>query len=235
MAGANSSQNPRPSEFSLFLKALADHGSPAVGLLPPPADDPNAHQQLSDIANRAAQDLGLPAPPFLPPAAAWAARLFYQLCQFVMVLDFDGTQIRAVVDTPCPTPRDAATDWSADLTFRHLPRLLQIARHVNLAVPVTPHLLRIAREWPLSSVGIPNLTAEPASTTPGSSPAFPIDSFIHHPSLRRLYADRILAASDSSRLGDARVDDLIRTDLGLHPALAPRIASQLTLVPTDLP
>jgi hypothetical protein len=235
MAGEPSSPHPRPSEFFHFLEALAHDGSPAVGLLPPPANDPQAQLLLTAIADRATQDLGLPAPPFRLPAAEWAARLFYQLCQFVMVRDLDATQISAVVDTPCPAPRDPATDWSVDPTFRHLPRLLQITRHVRFAEPLVVHLIRIAREWPLSTVGMPDLTPNPSSTNGSSPTRFAIDSFIHHPTLRRLYVDRILATSDSSRLGDARVDDLIRTDLGLHPGLAPRIASQLSPSHTILP
>jgi hypothetical protein len=229
MTGAPSSQHSRLSDFCQFLEALSAHGSPAVGLLPPTPEDPHALQQLREIADRAAQDLGLPPPALCLPAAEWAARLFYQLCQFVTVHDLDAARIRAIVDVPCPAPRDAATDWAADLSLRHLPRLLEIARHVRFADPLVTHLIRIAREWPLSSVGVPNLAPDPASPTPGSSPAFPIDSFIQHPSLRRLYADRILATSDGSRLGDARIDDLIRADLGLHPGLAPRIASLLAI------
>ena len=72
---------------------------------------------------------------------------------------------------------------------------------------------RIAGNWPLSSVGIEGLEN------------LQID--FKHPGLRRLYADRIVTTGDKSRLGDARLDDLLRADLGFHRELAPAIAAQL--------
>jgi hypothetical protein len=40
------------------------------------------------------------------------------------------------------------------------------------------------------------------------------------PSLSILYADRVLAARDATRLGDDRVKEALRRAVGLHPALA---------------
>jgi len=54
-----------------------------------------------------------------------------------------------------------------------------------------------------------------------------VGTFIEDAGLRRLYADRIVAAGDVSRLGDARVDEVLRADLGMHRDLAPAIASKL--------
>jgi hypothetical protein len=54
-----------------------------------------------------------------------------------------------------------------------------------------------------------------------------LGSFIGHPALRRIYADRIIAAGDTSRLGDPRVDEVLRADLGMHRELAPAVASGL--------
>jgi hypothetical protein len=42
-----------------------------------------------------------------------------------------------------------------------------------------------------------------------------------------MYADRIIAAGDSSRLGDEQLDDVLRGDLGIHRDLAPDIAGKL--------
>ena len=73
----------------------------------------------------------------------------------------------------------------------------------------------IAAAWPLSSVGINGLDN------------LRLESFADDSALLRLYADRIMAAGDASRLGDPRVDDLLRADLGLHHELAPAIAAKL--------
>jgi len=124
-------------------------------------------------------------------------------------------QIVAAGRVPCPEPRGPETDWSVDLTLHHLPRLFELAQHLSNADPLVQQLRQIAAAWPLSSVGIPGL------------PDPQLDSFIGHPALRRLFADRILSASDTSRLGDARLDDFLRADLGLHPDLAPTIATRL--------
>ena len=96
-----------------------------------------------------------------------------------------------------------------DLFFRHLPDLLAWAQRVAANDPLVAALRRLAEEWPLSSVGIANIA-------PGS-----IDPFIAHAGLRRLYADRIIARRDSSRLADARTAEAVRSALGAHPELAP--------------
>ena len=139
----------------------------------------------------------------------WAVRLFYQLCQFVVCRNMDEKTIAQACQIPCPEPHCPETDWSADLIFRRLPRLYQQARHLSQADPLIEHLRRIAEAWPLSSPGIPGVVH------------FQIDSFIEHPALRRLYLDRILASGDAARLGDERVDEALRGDLGIHHELAP--------------
>src|SRR5207244_12353786 len=91
----------------------------------------------------------------------------------------------------------------------------ELSRHLSNADPLVDQMKSIAAAWPLSSVGIPGLEN------------LRLDSFICYPALRRLYADRMTAATDTSRLGDPRVDDLLRSDLGMHRDLAPLIAGKL--------
>jgi hypothetical protein len=74
---------------------------------------------------------------------------------------------------------------------------------------------QLAKTWPLSSVGIPGLEK------------VEVETFVDDPALRRLYADRIITAADTSRLGHPQVDDLLRADLGVHRDLAPHIADKL--------
>jgi hypothetical protein len=195
------------SDLVLFLDSLTKEGRAMVSSRPLRAEGFSPALQQLDAAAR--EELALEVPDYSPAAANWAVRLFYQLCQFVVCRDVGEKTIAQVCLIPCPEPRNPSTDWSADLLFRHLPRLFQLARHLSQGDPLLEYMRQIATGWPLSSVGIPGLGR------------FQIDSFIAHPALRRLYLDRIITSGDALRLGDARVDDALRADLGLHRELAP--------------
>lgn len=202
-------------DLALFLKGLAEEGR-AVVWPGPLVDNPaNALVVLRQFDELARYELGLEAPQFSPEAALWAAQLLYDLSQFSVCRDIGEDRVKAACEIPCPKPHGPEAHWSVDLTLRHLPRLFQFARHLSNADPLVQQIKIIAAAWPLSSVGIAGL--EPVQ----------LDPFIGQPALRRLYADRIVSAGDTSRLGDARVDDLLRADLGLHHELAPEIAAKL--------
>jgi hypothetical protein len=205
------------SELVLFLKQLTLEGRGVVSNKPLSGSTDDALPLLQQMDALARDELALALPAFSSGAALWAAQLFYHLCQFTVCRDIGEGRINAVCRTPCPEPRAPHTDWSADLVFRHLPKLFQGARHLSNADPLVMRMQEIAMEWPLSSVGI-------AGVAPGP---LQLDSFAGDPALRRLYADRILAANDVSRLGDARIDALLRSDLGVHHGLAPLIAARL--------
>lgn len=206
---------PAPrSDLARFLVSLADQGHAVVGATPPEFDAAEAVPVLRIIAARASDAMSLPPPPLDPDAAVWAAHRLYLLAQAVAVPDLDAAPVVAACHEPCPSPRSPATDWSVDLTFRHLPALIRLARLRSLADPILLPMLELARDWPLSSVG--------STEIPGS-----LDSFVGHPALLRLYADRVLAEGDPSRLGDSRVASRLQADLGLHTELAPRFASRL--------
>jgi hypothetical protein len=164
---------------------------------------------------QARSELALACPSFQAHAALWAARILYHLCQFTACRDIGPEQIHATCRVPCPAPHNPETAWSVDLSFRHLPDVYRLA-HLSQADPLVEELKELAAAWPLSSVGLPGL----------SKPA--VDSFIEHESLRRLYADRIVASGDTSRVGyDPRVDQILRADLGIHQQLAPDLARRL--------
>jgi hypothetical protein len=203
------------SELALFLKALVEEGRAVVQSPAQLGDAPDAVDVLRQLDLIARAEFSLEAPRFSEPTAVWAARLFYQLCQFTVCRDISAAQINAACNVPCPETRGPETDWSADLTLRHLPKLFQLARHLSQADPLVQSMKQIAAAWPLSSVGIPGLEN------------LQLESFIEPPGLRRLYADRIVAAEDSSRLNDPRVESMLRIDLGIHHELAPALAAKL--------
>jgi hypothetical protein len=151
------------------------------------------------------------APALDAAAAAWAAVTLYRACQYLVYRDADAEEVRAGLAEPCPSPASAAVFYSVDLMFRYLRDLVALSRGIAEQDPLVEALLRLAREWPLSSVGVRGVGEGKVE----------VSGFIEHPCLRRLYADRILAAADVSRLGDPRVKDAVREAIGGHPELAP--------------
>jgi hypothetical protein len=204
-----------------FVHALANDGRIVVSSELIAAADESALTALVALNQRAQSELAGEAPDFSSKTALWAANLLYQICQFVVCRDIGEGQIAAAFANECPTARGPDTDWSADLLLRHLPGLIRLAQQLSNGDPLVQELKKVAATWPLSSVGVPELAE------------LNLDTFIAHPALARMYADRIVAAADTSRLGDPRVDDLLRADLGIHRELAPEIAK--TLFEKDLP
>jgi hypothetical protein len=210
-------EHPEPScsDVALLIRSLVNDGRAAVAPRPSDIDDADAMPLLRKLDGLAREELALELPVFSPDAALWAARLFCHLCRAVVCRDISERQIKAICNVPCPKRRGPETDWSVDLTLRHLPTLFRFARHLSNADPLVAEMNAIATNWPLSSVGIAGLEK------------FDIGPFIDHPGLRRLYADRIISAGDMSRLGDSRPGDVLRADLGIHRELAPGIAAKL--------
>jgi hypothetical protein len=211
---------PTTCELTLFLNGVLEGGSAAVSAGPLRCDEAQALAALKEIDSRARAELGIEAPGFSEVAALWGARLTYHLAQFTVCRDIGQEQIEAVCKMPCPVAASAETVWSVDLTLRHLPKLYRLARHLSGGDPLVNEMQRIAAEWPLSSVGIP--VENPDARL-----------IMEHPALARIYADRIFAEGDLSRLGDLRVDELLRRDLGMHRELAPALASKLFAVTNE--
>lgn len=203
------------SDLALCIQSLVNDGRAAVSAEMSAIDDHDALPMLRELDRCVRDELALDLPAFSPNAALWAARLLHQLCRSVVCRDIPEEQIKTTCNTPCPEPHGPETDWSADLTLHYLPKLFQLARHLSSADPLVTQIKKIAEEWPLSSVGIAGLEKPN------------VDFFIGHPALRRVYADRILSAADTSRIGEARIDDLLRADIGIHRDMAPEIALKL--------
>jgi hypothetical protein len=198
-----------------FVHALANDGRIVVSSEPIAAPDESALSEVVDLNQRAQAELAGEPPGFSAETALWSANLLYQICQFVVCRDIGEAQIAAAFAQECPASRGPTADWSADILLRHLPALIRLAQQLSNGDPLVQDLKKVAATWPLSSVGVPELAD------------LNLDTFIAHPALARLYADRIIAAVDTSRLGDPCVDDLLRADLGIHRELAPEIAKRL--------
>lgn len=167
-----------------------------------------------DVVQR--RELAFSAPDLSLAASEWAALRLYRGCQALICRDVAPDDLRRFLAEPCLEPAGAAaTVYSVDLVFRFLPDLVKLAQRVERGDPLVAELIKLAREWPLSSVGIADLGDVDAAQV------------LAHPSLRQLYIDRILASGDTSRLHDPVVRRAARTSLGIFPALAPTIAAAL--------
>lgn len=195
---------------------------PALPRLPEAADptDPDEGAALDErlvaLAARVRADLAHEPPPVSLPVARWATHLVWSACQALAHRALPADVVARALEAPCPAPPSPSTALSADLTLSLLPDLLRLARGLPEDDPVRAQLVRLARAWPLSSVG----------AAVGQGP-FELDGFVSDPSLRALYVDRILARGDLSRLGDPRVDEAVREALGALPALSPTVARAL--------
>jgi hypothetical protein len=204
--------------LSTFLRSLFDDGRVRLPTLVPLDDSAisQADAELLVFDRLARLELPGEAPVLDRNAARWAAILLFRACQFVVHRDVPAPVVVHELSLPCPSPRGPSVDYAADLTFRFLPDLFTFARSAAENDPLVAALRDLARQWPLSSVGIAGLG--------------PLDvaSFFDHPALRTLYIDRILARSDESRLDDPRVREAVETAVGAHRELAGKLAALLS-------
>jgi hypothetical protein len=106
--------------------------------------------------------------------------------------------------------------YSVDLAFRFLPDLVNVVRSAT-DDPLLLALLDWARQWPLSSVGIKEISD------------VKIDPLLTSASLMQMYADRAIERGDVRSLGEAGAANAIRRSLGAHEHLAPELMRRLTL------
>ncbi len=203
-----------------FLTALHENGRVRVSIVPDKTPDARAHAEskLREMDLLARAELAGDVPEFRPDAALWAATLLHQACQFLIFREVSAETVRAALSVPCPEQPSPAVCYSVDLSLRYLPDLLALARGAAEEDPLNVGLLALAKAWPLSSVGIKNLPPVLATE---------LALFIAHPSLRRLYADRIIQFAERSRLDDPRVIEAVREGIGAFPELCPALAADL--------
>jgi hypothetical protein len=208
--------------LSQFLERLFEDGRVTVSAPEPlPADELRAAEDTLP-ALEAVYRLDLPgeAPPLAMAAARWAAVSLFHACQFVAFRHVGEEMIAAALGAPLhktdglgspsydrdamesPSYHAAALHYSVDLTFRFLPDLMRLARSDAENDPLLGYLRQWAVDWPLSSVGLPDVS--PRS----------IEPIINHPCLLGIYRDRIIARKDRSRRGDPRIDEAIAQAVG---------------------
>lgn len=161
------------------------------------------------------QELPAPVPEFQIDAARWAACKFFRACQLSVFRDLPQETIDKELGGSLRSKRTPEIHYSVDLVFRYLPDLTRFAVSAAEADPLVQHLRQWARVWPLSSVGMPDVGE------------VDVDGFSGHPSLLQVYADRIIATCDVTRLAVPCAREAVRASLGMHTDLAPTIAKAL--------
>jgi hypothetical protein len=203
-----------------FVSQLIETGRVRVGASPAaPGDLRDAAREL-DAALR--PGMAFDPPKLLADVAEWGLLILYRGCQALVHREVEPAAVLAALATPYPmTKPSPAACYAADVALRFLPELIGLARGVAEDDPLVEGLLAVATAWPLSSVGVRGLPD-----------ALDVTPFIAHPSLRRLYADRIIERADVSRLRDPDAREAVREVLGAYPELAPpRIVA--ALAPTE--
>lgn len=195
-----------------FFTELFESGRVSVVSEPLSELDQEVDPVLVSAEKIVAMNLAGAAPEFSLPIARWAALLFYRACQFVVCRNIDAQTTERVLQEKCPEAHSPQTDYSADLVFQYLPDVIGMTRAIASGDPLLQQLLALAREWPLSTVGVSDLGP------------VEVQAFMGHAGLRQLYADRIIVHKDLSRLGGSVVDLTVREALGAFPDLCPPIA-----------
>jgi hypothetical protein len=200
-----------------FLDQLFTSGRVKVGPIEPltASDLRQADDMLAGKEQHDRLDLPGMAPLVSLPAARWAAVMLCRACQLVVYRDVGEPMMREVLGEGCPAGPGASLHYSVDLAFRWLPDVWRLARVVAETDPLLECLAIWAAQWPLSSVGMTEVTPSD------------LDAIAGNPCLLRLYVDRILARRDWPRLGDPRVAEVARQAIGLFPRLAPEAAEKL--------
>jgi len=201
----------------VFLDGLRESGVVQVGegdLEGAPGEESRDALERLDAAARAA--IGLEMPALQMEAGLWAACYLYESCRLMVLRDLGADEVARRLATPCPERVSAEVIWSVDLTLGNLPALMRYGQRLASGDPLVDRLKQVAREWPFSSVGI---ALQP--------PVDPGEDVVEHPSLRRLYADRVAAGPSLDRLGHPVIDQLLRDDLGAYPDLRVPLASAL--------
>lgn len=178
----------------------------------PLTDLDDAARELDEVSR---PEMAFDPPALSVPVAAWGISILHVACRALVFRDMDARAVRGALSRPCPQPTSPQACYSADLALRYLPDVIALARGIAPDDPLVGGLMDLARQWPLSSVGVTNI---------GDVDVAP---FIDHPSLRQLYVDRIIERADVGRVSHPLVGESVRASLGGFPRLAPKVAEAL--------
>lgn len=193
-------------ELSNFIQQLLTIGTVSVetGIIAfTLQDEQEAAQLLQQYYQEDIQEMPATAPAFNQQAALWAAKYFYTAVQLTMLRD-EGEEVVKEKLVPFGERIDAAAMYSADLIFRYLPALLQLAKGLSPADVLVKTLEQTAAAWPFSSIGVE--TGDVKNQ----------DIIFSDTSLSIAYTDRLIAARDIKRIAGPEIKEHILSAAGLH-------------------
>ncbi len=209
-AGQLADQSSIVPAFTSFLTDLFETGHGRVPLVGH-AEANFTSVRAQEILVERAQIIRLSAPCNAPElnmeAALEAAQWTFIACQ--LVVDRSHTTevlTKALNESLLHESSSPSVVYSVDLCLSFLPDLVRHARQHAPDDPLMLLLKRMATDWPLSSVGIPDIVIAPEA----------LNAWRTNDCLRQLYIDRILTQDDPSRLTDDRVMHGLRQSIGLH-------------------
>jgi hypothetical protein len=192
-----------------FIKELLEKGQVTVTKGLTLFSEEDLQESLKVLRGYHAEDalqMPLVAPAFSSEAALWGAVYLYRATQFVLIRDLGEEAVQSHLND-FSGPVTAEAIYSADLTLRYLPDLLQLAKGLapdDVLVTCIQHTLT---QWPFSSVGTE--AAAQADYQP----------VLAHDSLKYAYIDRIIKHKDTRRASGEEVAELISEVMGAHAAL----------------
>lgn len=187
-------------------------------LTPTTGDLADSLEILTEVEAEYRNELPGSPPSLSEPAMLWAALIVFRASSFLAYRDVNEEVIRLALDQNCPAPASPSVCYSVDLTLRFLPDLIRLAKAASESDPLVGMLTALARQWPLSSVGVANVGI------------VDVTGFVENDCLMRIYVDRIFAAKERSRMDAPPVREAIRAAIGLHPELAAELANELSSV-----
>ncbi len=190
-----------------FLHALFESGHVSVASQLVAEDREEIAALVRDFDRVARLNLAGSAPELDLEVGKWAAKLLYRVSQLVVLRNIEAEEVAAAFREGCPSVRSPATDYSADLFLRYLPDVHAIARRLAADDPLVEQLEKLAADWPLSSVGIKDLSR-------GST-----ETFIRDASLRQLYVDRIVENKAFQLAQEPEIAEEIRVSCAAWPEL----------------
>jgi len=196
--------------YAAFLTALFESGRVSLPYPSPLTDDEVVAGDgvIADFERLYRLEMPGHPPPLVPEAARFAGVRMFHACQFAVYRDVDKAAMESALAGECSNLADPAVHYSVDLLFRFLPDLAKLAAGVAEQDPLLRPIRRWAGQWPLSSVGMPDVELGP------------IDAIVADRSLLQLYADRIIATGDANRMQDIRVREAVEASLGMYKELA---------------
>jgi hypothetical protein len=196
-----------------FILELCETGRVSV------AQPPDMPEKMGDAVLALDQlvrpTLAFDPPGLIPEAGEWAFVVLYQACQALVYREMEADVVRGIFKARPPRAAGPGVCYAADLLLRCLPELIGLARGIAADDPLVEGLMGLARDWPLSSVGVREVGK------------VDIGRFMRDRSLRRLYADRIIQRGDVGRMDDPAAREAVREALGAHAELAPAVARAL--------